>query len=153
MLLAGFFAIGKIPVASAVSCAASDRSCIYETDCTASGGTKVDGECESGTVCCKNASSSSGSGVVLPTDTGLSKMTIKDILTNLLKWILQIVGVIAILGFTISGIMYLVSTGNEEMITTAKKYMLYCVIGIVVVLASFVIVQAIDSILKASMSI
>jgi Na+-driven multidrug efflux pump len=90
------------------------------------------------------------SGVELPTTTGLSKVEIKVILTGLLKWLLEIVGIIAVIGFIISGIMYLVSTGNEEMITKAKKYMLYCLIGVVVVLASFVVIQAIDAILNAT---
>jgi hypothetical protein len=91
-------------------------------------------------------------GVYVPTkeETGLADATIKEILTKLLKWLLEIVGIIAIIGFVISGIMYLVSTGNEEMITKAKKYMLYCLIGIVVALASFVVIQAIDAILNAA---
>jgi Na+-driven multidrug efflux pump len=91
--------------------------------------------------------------VVVPSPSevgGLSERSVKDILTNLLKWILQIVGIIAVMGFVISGIMYLVSTGNEEVITKAKKYMTYCLIGIVVVLASFVVIQTIDAIMNAS---
>jgi cytochrome bd-type quinol oxidase subunit 2 len=91
------------------------------------------------------------SGVVgcIP-ETGLSKQEIKPILVNLLNWLLGIVGIIAIMGFVVSGIMYLVSAGNEEMVTKAKKYMLYCLIGVVVVLASFVVIKTIDSILNAS---
>jgi len=55
-----------------------------------------------------------------------------------------------VVGFTISGIMYLVSTGNEEMITKAKKYMLYSIIGVVVGLSGWVIIQAADALLDAS---
>jgi hypothetical protein len=80
-------------------------------------------------------------------ETGLSDKSIKDILTNLLDWLLGIVGVIALISFAVSGIMYLVSTGNDEVITKAKKYMLYSIIGVIVTLASFVIIRAIDAIL------
>ena len=91
------------------------------------------------------------SGVELPTNTGLSNKTFKEILTKLLTWLLEIVGIIAIMGFVISGIMYLISTGNDEMITKAKKYMLNCLVGIVVVLSAYVIVKLIDSIVNATL--
>ena len=99
-----------------------------------------------------NCSSTGGVVGCIPTDTGLSKQEIKPILVNLLNWLLGILGIIAILGFVISGIMYLVSAGNEEMITKAKKYMLYCLIGITVALASFVVIKTIDAILNANIS-
>ena len=95
----------------------------------------------------------SAANIVVPTSEqagGLSSKPVKDILVNLLNWLLEIVGIIAIMGFVISGIMYLVSTGNEEMVTKAKKYMLYCLIGVVVVLASFVVIKTIDAILNAN---
>ena len=154
MLVASFFAVGKIPVVSASSCVGTGETCISAESCTASGGTvKAYGECESGTVCCKSADSSTGGGVGMPTGTGLSNKTVVQILTQLLNWLLEIVGIIAILGFVVSGIMYLVSAGNEEMVTKAKKYMMYCLIGIIVALASFVVVKTIDSILNASIGI
>ena len=87
-------------------------------------------------------------GVKFPT-TGLSEKKIEEILTNLLNWLLGVVGVIALIGFVVSGIIYLISAGNDEMITKAKKYMLYCLVGITVALASYVVVKAIDTILNA----
>jgi len=90
-------------------------------------------------------------GLTLPSGTGLSEKTFKEILTKFLTWLLGIVGIIAIMGFVISGIMYLISTGNDEMITKAKTYMSYCLIGVVVALSSYVIVKLIDSILNAAL--
>ncbi|MFA6973661.1 MAG: pilin [Parcubacteria group bacterium] len=90
-----------------------------------------------------------GKGIYIPTNTGLADSNIKDILTNLLRWLLGIVGVIALIGFAISGIQYIVASGDEGIMETAKKNMLYSIIGIVVVLASFVIIQAIDFALRA----
>lgn len=74
---------------------------------------------------------------------------IQQILKNFLQWLLGIVGVIALIGFVISGIQYITASGNDEMMETAKKNMLYSIIGITVVLASFVIIQAIQFALEA----
>lgn len=74
---------------------------------------------------------------------------IQQILKNLLVWLLGIVGVIALIGFVISGIQYIVASGSEDQMETAKRNMLYSIIGITVVLASFVIVQAINYALEA----
>jgi hypothetical protein len=88
-------------------------------------------------------------GIVLPTNTGLSEKTIAEILTNLLTWLLQVVGVIALIGFVVSGIQYIVATGNDKMVESAKKNMTYSLIGITVALASFVVIQALDAMLNA----
>jgi hypothetical protein len=92
-----------------------------------------------------------GTRVALPTkaDTGLSEKTIAEILKNLLTWLLEVIGVIALIGFVVSGIQYIVATGNEKVVESAKKNMTYSLIGITVALASFVIIQALDSMLNA----
>lgn len=93
----------------------------------------------------------SGTGIVIPTDTGLPAPPggIAQIVKNLLTWLLGIVGVIAIIGFVISGIQYLTSTGDEDRMQSAKRNMLYAIIGVVVVLSSFVVIQAIQYALEA----
>lgn len=90
-----------------------------------------------------------GTGVDIPTNTGLADRGIKDILTNLLNWLLGIVGIIALGGFVISGIQYVISTGSEEMMETAKHNMVYSLIGIIVALGGVVIIRAIDAALNA----
>jgi len=104
--------------------------------------------------CCvsKNAATTASSGVVIPTDTGLSSSTVQDILLNLLKWLLMIVGIIALIGFVISGIQYILAAGSEKLMETAKRNMVYSTIGVVVVLAGLVIVKAIDAALRATSS-
>lgn len=93
----------------------------------------------------------SGTGIVIPTGTGLPAPPggIAQIIRNLLTWLLGIVGVIAIIGFIISGIQYLTSAGDEDQMQSAKRNMLYAIIGVVVVLSSFVIIQAIQYALEA----
>ncbi len=94
--------------------------------------------------------SKTSDGVYIPTsaETGLSDKSIKDILTGILTWMLGIVGVIALIGFVISGAQYILASGNERTIETAKRNMIYSIIGVVVVLAGFVIIQAIDFALR-----
>ena len=89
-------------------------------------------------------------GVQIP-DTGLASPEggIKEILMNFLKWLLGIVGMLALIAFSVSGAQYMLSTGNEEIIDTAKKNMTWAVIGIVVVLSGLIIITAIDAALRA----
>lgn len=83
-------------------------------------------------------------------ETGLpdSPGGIPGILSNFLDWLLLVIGFIAIIGFAISGILYFTAAGSEDQAKTAKKAMLYSIIGVVVTLAAFVIVQAVDAALN-----
>lgn len=74
--------------------------------------------------------------------------TIMGIIGGILSWLLAILGFIGIIGFVISGIMYLVSGGSDEAIKRAKKGMTASIIGVVVGLAGFVAIQAINSALE-----
>lgn len=74
---------------------------------------------------------------------------IKAILENLLKWMLGVFGTIALIGFVVSGIQYFLAAGDEKIIDTAKRNMTYSIIGVVVALAAFVIIQAVDAALNA----
>lgn len=86
------------------------------------------------------------------TSSGLSSKPIYDIIKNVMNWILAIFGFIGIIGFSISGIIYLTSAGNEKAVETAKNSMKWSIMGIVVGLVGLVIIKAIDSALKATSS-
>lgn len=92
----------------------------------------------------------SGNGIYIPDNTGLPDPEggIATILSKLLTWLLGIVGVIAIISFIIAGIMYLVSTGDEDMIKRAKQNMTWAILGVIVALAGFVVLQAVDLLLR-----
>lgn len=74
---------------------------------------------------------------------------IRAILNNLLNWLLGIIGIIAVIAFAISGLQYLTSAGNDERMGTAKKAMVYSIIGVIVALSGLVVVKAIDAALRA----
>jgi len=79
----------------------------------------------------------------------LPSASIGDIIKTIANWLVGIFGIIGIIGFMISGIMYLISTGNDEMITKAKNYMQYSIIGVIVGLSGYVLIQAIDALFNA----
>lgn len=73
---------------------------------------------------------------------------IADILSSILSWLLGVLGVIAIISFVISGIMYLTASGNERQLDTAKRAMTYSIIGVVVALSGYIVVRAVDYALR-----
>lgn len=71
--------------------------------------------------------------------------TLVNIITNLMFWILVIFGAMAIIGFVISGILYLTAAGDETKVDKAKNAMIYSIIGVLVALIGLVIVQAVNN--------
>lgn len=75
-----------------------------------------------------------------PGGTGLpgSNSTVFGIITNIMNWLLAIVGIVGVIGFAIAGLLYLTAAGDEGRIDTAKRAMLFSIIGVVVALAGLV---------------
>ncbi|MDP3956902.1 MAG: pilin [bacterium] len=78
---------------------------------------------------------------------GLPGDTIYGIITRIMNWLLALIGFIGVIGFVIAGILYLTSAGNEEQIETAKKAMLWSIVGVIVALVGFVIIRAVEAML------
>ncbi len=77
-------------------------------------------------------------------NSGLPTGSISGIIIATLTWLLGILGFLAMIGFIISGILYLTAAGNETQIEKAKNAMTYSIIGVIVALMGFVIIQAVD---------
>ncbi len=92
------------------------------------------------------------SGVCIPTNTGLSSATVTQVLLTFMNWLLGLLGLFGIIAFVISGIQYLVSAGDDDTISTAKRNMKYSIIGVMVALSGFIIIQAVDTLLKGTSS-
>lgn len=69
--------------------------------------------------------------------------TVYGIVSNILSWILAIFTIVGLIGFVISGLMYLTSAGDDTKMGQAKKAMTYSVIGVIVGLSGFVVIQAV----------
>ena len=70
-------------------------------------------------------------------------LTLSQIARNVLNFLLSIVGILGIIMLVIGGIMYLTAAGSEDRVETGKKIVIYAIIGILVALASLVIVSQI----------
>jgi len=84
--------------------------------------------------------------------TGLPSGSITGIITNIMNWLLMLVGIIGVIGFAIAGILYLTAAGDETRIETAKKAMMYSIIGVVVAILGVVILKAASSMLGGTNS-
>lgn len=84
-------------------------------------------------------------GVCFPTNTGLSNAPIFVILSNIFSWLIAIFTILAIMAFVISGIQYLSASANEELAKTAKKNANNAIIGIIVGLSGYIIIQAVTA--------
>ena len=85
-----------------------------------------------------------------PSDTGLPSASITDIISNLMRWILAIVGIIGVIGFAVAGILYLTAAGDEDRVASAKRAFIYSILGVVIALSGVIIVRAIQNFLSAS---
>ena len=81
---------------------------------------------------------------VIPTNLSAAP-TIAEIVTRALSFLLSILGMLAIIGLTVSGIMYLSAMGGTAQAENAKKAMKYSIIGIAVALGSLILIRQIES--------
>lgn len=83
---------------------------------------------------------------------GLPQGTIMGIVSNLLFWLLALFGILGVLGLLLSGVFYLISAGDKDMIERGKTTMKWSIIGIIVGLSGFIILQAMFALLSAQKS-
>ena len=88
----------------------------------------------------------------IPSNTGLPTNSngIAGVLSNVLMWLLAIIGTLSVIAFVISGIQYLTAAGEEKNIETAKRNLTYSVVGVVVALSGLIIVTTISMILSGT---
>lgn len=136
-------ATGKCSAGTIISGTFTDCSTALPVCCKTTGGATP-------TVKCDPAKFKEYAGVCFPLNTGLSETSVAKIVINLMKWMLYLFGFLAIISFVISGIQYLVAAGNMNMIETAKRNMMYSIVGVIVALAGLVIIIAIDALLRGT---
>lgn len=76
-----------------------------------------------------------------------TNLTLIQIATNVLDFLLSVVGVIALIMLVVGAFMYLTAAGDEDRIDTGKKIVKYSLIGITIALAALVIVRQIAAFL------
>jgi|SRR3989344_2005165 len=86
-------------------------------------------------------------GTGLPNDARLSQFII-----NIINIALTIAGLVAVLFLIIGGFRYITSAGNEEVAGNAKKIITNAIIGIIIIILSFVIIRVISNALLGGVS-
>lgn len=81
----------------------------------------------------------------LPNDTSVSALIIR-----IINIALTVAGLIAVLFLIIGGFRYITAAGNEETAEQAKKIITNSIIGIVIIILSFVIVRVISNALVSN---
>lgn len=70
-------------------------------------------------------------------------LSLRQLVLKIINYFLGFLGLLAVVMVIYGGFLYVSSAGNEENVNKAKKILLYAVIGIVVIIASFALVNAI----------
>ena len=70
---------------------------------------------------------------------GLGDADVKDIVNNIIGVILGFLGLIAVVLILIGGFMWMTAGGNEERVSTGRKYIINGVIGLIIILAAYAI--------------
>jgi hypothetical protein len=91
-----------------------------------------------------------GGGWALSNPYGLPSGSIMGIASNLLFWLLAIFAILGVIGFVLSGIYYLLAGADEGNAKKGKEGMVWSIIGIIVGLSGFIIMQAVSSLLGGS---
>lgn len=81
---------------------------------------------------------------------GLGATSITLLVQQLMYWLFGILGFLAVIGFVISGVLYLTAAGDEDQIGKAKNAMMYSIIGVIVAMLGLVIFSAVQTFFSGS---
>ncbi len=67
--------------------------------------------------------------------------SIAEVLNNVITWVLGFAALIAVLFIIISGIRWIISSGNAEQAKSARSALVASVLGLIIIVLSYFIVQ------------
>lgn len=83
---------------------------------------------------------------VNPDDVNINKVgATGDTIANALKLVFGVAGAVALIIITIAGLQYVLSQGNPQSTAKAKDTILYAIVGLVICIFGFAIVQFVVS--------
>ena len=94
--------------------------------------------------------SDGGSGLSIPQDgaiisSDIDRRPLGVVILSIVNYFIGFLGFLAVLMFVYAGVLWVLSAGNDEQITKAKKIMIYASVGLLVVILSFSAVRFITS--------
>ncbi len=84
--------------------------------------------------------------------TGLTNTSVARIIFTVLQWLLLILTFLAVMGFVISGIMY-ITAGGSDRADQARQWLTYSIIGIIVALLGYVMTTFISTIITGTVQL
>jgi len=76
----------------------------------------------------------------------------RDIIVRVINILLSVAGLLAVLFIIIGGFQYITSGGNEELAERGKRNLQNAIIGVVIIILSFVIVRVISNTISGTYS-
>lgn len=83
-------------------------------------------------------------------DNPISYDTPQELIGGIISYVMGLVGILAVAALIYGGILYLTSAGSEERVKQAKNVITYAIIGLVIAILSYVIVNAVISAIGGS---
>ena len=80
----------------------------------------------------------------------LSDTSVLVLIATAMRWLLIVVGIAGVMGFTIGGLMYIMSAGDEKKAGTAKNAIIASITGIVVAIAGVIALNAAETFLSGT---
>lgn len=74
-----------------------------------------------------------------------------SLITDVVTFLLGIAGTVALIGMIVGGFRYMLSFGNEQKAESGKKMLLYSIVGLFIVGASFFIVVVIENLITGNL--
>ncbi len=85
-----------------------------------------------------------GGGITNPLGGGPGQ-TITDVLVEIVNWMLGLVGIVALIALITGGARMIMDFGSEEQVKKGKATILWAVIGLLVVILSYAIINIVTS--------
>ena len=83
-------------------------------------------------------------------DNPITTADFNELVENILNWVLGIAGSVALLMLIAGGVMYATAAGSEEKLKSAKKTVLYAILGVVIVILSYSMIKVLHAILTVT---
>lgn len=150
ILLPAFFFLTNAEKVLAENTCTAAAGCVSKCKTPAQG----KGSCDGGLICCEvpetSTTTTPGSGIQVPTGTGLPSGNIESVLAKTLDWIEGIFLTLSLIAFAIVGIMFLFSLGNANSgaHTNAKAYFNQAITALFIVGGSYILIKTINYLLQ-----
>lgn len=85
-------------------------------------------------------------------EANLSDASFYDVLVTIMQYLLAILTILGVLGFIISGIMY-ITAGGSARAEAAQKWLVFSIVGILVGLIGYIVIRLIDNLLNTTVDV